>query len=65
MLDIIVVVTCLNKNELPVMATDIPRIHKWWQQPSPNNDYRPPLPQILCHLFQVICQQMHSHLKMP
>ena len=20
------------------MATDIPRIHKWWQQPSPNND---------------------------
>ena len=21
------------------MATDIPRIHKWWQQPSPNNDY--------------------------
>ena len=21
--------------------------------------------QILCHLFQVICQQMHSHLKMP
>ena len=22
------------------MATDIPRIHKWWQQPSPNNDYR-------------------------
>ena len=24
------------------MATDIPRIHKWWQQPSPNNDYRPP-----------------------
>ena len=27
------------------MATDIPRIHKWWQQPSPNNDYRPPLPQ--------------------
>ena len=23
------------------MATDIPRIHKWWQQPSPNNDYRP------------------------
>ena len=73
------------------MATDIPRIHKWWQQPSPNNDYRPPLPppppppppkkkkkkktkcwlreiklgdtsacQILCHLFQVICQQMHA-----
>ena len=34
-----------NKNVLPVMATDIPRIHKWWQQPSPNNDYRPPLPQ--------------------
>ena len=26
------------------MATDIPRIHKWWQQPSPNNDYRPPCP---------------------
>ena len=22
------------------MATDIPRIHKWWQQPSRNNDYR-------------------------
>ena len=21
------------------MATDIPRIHNWWQQPSPNNDY--------------------------
>ena len=21
------------------MATDIPHIHKWWQQPSPNNDY--------------------------
>ena len=21
------------------MATDIPRIHKWWQQPAPNNDY--------------------------
>ena len=24
------------------MATDIPRIHKWWQQPSPNNDYSVP-----------------------
>ena len=27
------------------MATDIPLIHKWWQQPSPNNDYRPLFPQ--------------------
>ena len=33
-----------NQNVLPVMATENPHIPQWWQQPSPSNDDRPPLP---------------------